>query len=164
MKALATQYWPDVRGVVCEKCNRESYCGPTCRDEAWHRYVTFLDFCSSADNLCKQFGPRSGPTTCQSWSGSKPLDTLIWNILNYTRIHLHPYFVYASAGAFCWPTMKLVPLSARQPNANGMMFQGWPAFICCLGTCTVWFGLIVLLSMVNIFVEHLNICSRRHKQ
>ena len=43
MKALATQYWPDVTGVVCEKCNRERYCGPTCRDEAWHRYVTFLD-------------------------------------------------------------------------------------------------------------------------
>ena len=25
---------------------------------------------------CKQFGPRSGQT-CQSWSGSKPFDTLI---------------------------------------------------------------------------------------
>ena len=29
------------------------------------------------DNLCKQFGPRSGPTKCQSWSGSKLFDTLI---------------------------------------------------------------------------------------
>ena len=29
------------------------------------------------DNLCKQFGPRSGPTTCRSWSGSKPFDILI---------------------------------------------------------------------------------------
>ena len=34
-------------------------------------------FSSSDDNLCKQFGPRSGPTFCRSWSGSKPSDTLI---------------------------------------------------------------------------------------
>ena len=31
----------------------------------------------SADYLYKQFGPRSGPTECQSWSGSKRFDTLI---------------------------------------------------------------------------------------
>ena len=31
----------------------------------------------STDKLCKQFGPRSGPTKCQSLSGSKPFDTLI---------------------------------------------------------------------------------------
>ena len=29
----------------------------------------------SADNLCKQFGPRPGPTKCQAWSGSKMFDT-----------------------------------------------------------------------------------------
>ena len=28
----------------------------------------------SADNLCKQFGPRSGPTKCQARSGSKLSD------------------------------------------------------------------------------------------
>ena len=32
---------------------------------------------SSADNLCIQFGHRSGPTTCQAWSGSKLFDTQI---------------------------------------------------------------------------------------
>ena len=32
---------------------------------------------SSADNFCKQFGPRSGPTECQSWSGFNMFDTLI---------------------------------------------------------------------------------------
>ena len=32
---------------------------------------------SSADNLCKQFGPRQGLKFCQSWSCSKPFDTLI---------------------------------------------------------------------------------------
>ena len=26
---------------------------------------------SSADNICKQFRLRSGPTECRSWSGSK---------------------------------------------------------------------------------------------
>ena len=30
---------------------------------------------SSADNFCKQFGPRSGPTKCRAWSGSKMFDT-----------------------------------------------------------------------------------------
>ena len=32
---------------------------------------------SSSDNLCKQFGPRSGPTKCRAWSGSKLFDTLM---------------------------------------------------------------------------------------
>ena len=31
----------------------------------------------SADKLCKQFGPRPGPTECRSCSGSKLFDTLI---------------------------------------------------------------------------------------
>ena len=30
---------------------------------------------SSVDNLCKQFGSRSGPTKCRAWSGSKLFDT-----------------------------------------------------------------------------------------
>ena len=30
---------------------------------------------SHADNLCKQFGPRSDPIKCQSRSGSKLFDT-----------------------------------------------------------------------------------------
>ena len=32
---------------------------------------------SSADNLYKQFGPRSGPTKCRAWSGPKLFDTLM---------------------------------------------------------------------------------------
>ena len=31
----------------------------------------------SADNLCKQFGSRPGPTFCRSWSGAILFDTLI---------------------------------------------------------------------------------------
>ena len=31
----------------------------------------------SADNLCKQFRPRSGQTECRAWSGSKLFDTLM---------------------------------------------------------------------------------------
>ena len=30
---------------------------------------------SSADNLCKQIRPRSGPTKCLAWSGSILFDT-----------------------------------------------------------------------------------------
>ena len=30
----------------------------------------------SADNFCKQFGPRSVPTKCRAWSGSKLFDAL----------------------------------------------------------------------------------------
>ena len=32
---------------------------------------------SSVDNICKQFGPRSGPIECRFLSGSKLFDTLI---------------------------------------------------------------------------------------
>ena len=32
---------------------------------------------TTADNLCKQFGPRPGPTKCRPWSGSKLFDTLM---------------------------------------------------------------------------------------
>ena len=44
--------------------------------------VTYLFPCcrgllSSADKLCKQSGPRSGPTKRQAWSGSKLFDTLM---------------------------------------------------------------------------------------
>ena len=35
----------------------------------------FLD--SGADNLCKQFGPRSGPKKCGAWSGFNLFDTQI---------------------------------------------------------------------------------------
>ena len=38
--------------------------------------LTFYLLVSSANNLCKQFGPRSGPTICRAWSGSKLFDTL----------------------------------------------------------------------------------------
>ena len=39
--------------------------------------LTLFLLVSSADNLCKQLGPRSGLTKCQAWSGSKLFDTLI---------------------------------------------------------------------------------------
>ena len=32
---------------------------------------------SSADNLCKQFGPGAARIKCQAWSGSKLLDNRI---------------------------------------------------------------------------------------
>ena len=32
---------------------------------------------SFADNICKQFGPKSGPTERRAWFGSKLFDTLM---------------------------------------------------------------------------------------
>ena len=39
MKAFAEKHWPDVSGAVCERCRREKYCGTSCREEAWERYI-----------------------------------------------------------------------------------------------------------------------------
>ena len=46
------------------------------------KYIPLLNFFAyqlvlSADNFCKQFGPRSGPTKCRAWSVSKLFDTLM---------------------------------------------------------------------------------------
>ena len=40
-------------------------------------YLTLCLLAASANNLCKQLGPRPGPTNCRAWSGSKLFDTLI---------------------------------------------------------------------------------------
>ena len=40
-------------------------------------HLTLYLLASSADNFCKQFGPRSGPTKCRALSGSKLFDTLM---------------------------------------------------------------------------------------
>ena len=40
-------------------------------------FLTLCILVSSADNLCKQFGSKSGPTICRVWSGSQLFDTLI---------------------------------------------------------------------------------------
>ena len=58
-------------------------------DHLWNNYYVLvqltpsqhaLTLCllvPSAGNLCKQFGPRSGPTDCWAWSGSKLFDSLM---------------------------------------------------------------------------------------
>ena len=38
--------------------------------------LTRLQLLLSVDNICKQFGPRSGPKEHLFWSGSEPFDTL----------------------------------------------------------------------------------------
>ena len=40
-------------------------------------FLTFCILVSSADNLLKQFRPRSAPTYRPTWSGSNLLDTLM---------------------------------------------------------------------------------------
>ena len=60
--------------------------GPTlCRVLIWVQTVykklsaelTLYLLVLSADNLCKQFKPRSGLIECQTWSGSRLFDNLI---------------------------------------------------------------------------------------
>ena len=42
-----------------------------------HAYINSLSTLSSADDLCKQFVPRLGPTKRWAWPGSKLFDTVI---------------------------------------------------------------------------------------
>ena len=42
-----------------------------------HHPLTLNLLVPSADNFCKQFGPRSGPTNGRAWSGFKLFDTLM---------------------------------------------------------------------------------------
>ena len=46
---------------------------------------------SSADNLCKQFGPRSKRRTC---SGSKPFVSFIWWKNNYAKAKISEQFMH----------------------------------------------------------------------
>ena len=36
-------------------------------------------------DLCKQFGPRSGPIECWLWSGFKPFDPEIFEKVNFDK-------------------------------------------------------------------------------
>ena len=56
--------------------------------------LTLYLLVSSADNLCKQFGPRSGLTTCRAWYGSKLFDTLM--------IFLQEFFLHLPPSVVCW--------------------------------------------------------------
>ena len=48
-------------------------------------FSTSGDIWSSADNLCKQFGPRSGWTKRQAWSGSKLFDILMVLVKDFLK-------------------------------------------------------------------------------
>ena len=67
------------RGLANEMpWNGASYLGLHCQMNKFTniQFITKLLKVTFADNLCKQFGPRSGLTECLSWSGSKLFDTL----------------------------------------------------------------------------------------
>ena len=59
---------------------RESTDADTLKSLTIYLLVTF----SSADQFCKQFGPRSGPTKRRAWSGSKLFDTVGIPVLKTT--------------------------------------------------------------------------------
>ena len=52
------------------------------------QYSLVLTIClqvSSAHNLCKQFGPRSGPTKRRAWSASKLFESLMVFLKNFIK-------------------------------------------------------------------------------
>ena len=68
----------DVRKQLREICLQQQLPIESSRQDTTKiRYSQCLAWLLSADNLCKQFGPRSGPTEFWSRSGSKPFDTVI---------------------------------------------------------------------------------------
>ena len=63
---------------------------------------------SSAYNLCKQIGPRSGPTKCRAWSGSNLFDTLInfWKSGFWKISYLGQRVTLCTVGFFLLPTQR----------------------------------------------------------
>ena len=61
-------------GVFCNIMCTLKVTKSTCNKKKYHVTLTEV---SSADNVCKQFGPRSGPTKCRAWSGSRLFETLM---------------------------------------------------------------------------------------
>ena len=71
----------------------------SCRRQRY-RFITEFTVIS-ADSLCKQFRPRSGPTKCWSWSGSKLFATLILILkksFEKKNVIFHWYFTLPLAG------------------------------------------------------------------
>ena len=62
------------------KCSRYKISGELLHLHCFSSFLARDYFCrllKISDNLCKQFGPRSGPTKRRSWSGSKLFDALM---------------------------------------------------------------------------------------
>ena len=114
-----------------------------------------------ADNLCKQFGFRSGPTKCRAWSGSKLFDTLM--------VLLKEFFEKVEFEKNQQTTKKHAKLPSRQrvgllePSADNLCkqlgFRSGPT------KCRTWSGsklfdtLMVLLNFLKKLI--LKIISRR---
>ena len=82
---------------------------------------SFLDFMLNfflawlvvlSDNNSKQFGPRSGPTECWSWSGSKLFDTLIVFLKDFFE---KVNFEKKSASTKAWNITQYAELKCVQP-------------------------------------------------
>ena len=58
--------------------------------------------------LYKQFGPTTGPTECQSWSGSKPFDTLIVFLKEFLK-----KLTFEESQQTTWNTWKIITQNAK---------------------------------------------------
>ena len=70
--------------------------------------VTLYFPVSSAENHCKQFGPRSGLTFCQAWSGSNLFDIMIV----FLKVHLKKISRPQKVGKF-FPCNEIILANTR---------------------------------------------------
>ena len=66
--------------ITCSAKNNLRYPCLVCKTSPFRKTTPTLTLCLlvlSAHSLCKQFWPRSGPTKCPAWSGSKLFDSLM---------------------------------------------------------------------------------------
>ena len=93
----------------------------------FHHLLLYLTLCllvSSADILCKQFGPRPGPTECRTWSGYRLFHTLM--------VFLKEFFEKVDFNKNQQTTKKHEKLISRQINS-------WPtSVVCWYPLQTVW--------------------------
>ena len=95
-KSIHEKFWPYMLLVP-------KHCTVHLNSEPGH-LITLCLLVSSADNFCKQFGPRSGPTKCWAWSGSQTvwhsdglkLQCLYSRTVFFSTIQYNTKFIYNS--------------------------------------------------------------------
>ena len=98
---------------------------------------------SSADNFCKQFGPRAGPTKCRSWSGSKLFDTLIVFLKDFVKKADSEKIQQTTTKAWKLPSMQKV--KQQKNNITSGLMKTLHLLIAC------WVILYAFVSSADFF-------------
>ena len=88
-----------------------------------HQLITF----------CKQFGPRSGPTKCRAWSGSKLFDMLTVFLKEFFEKVDFKKNQQTAKNHAKFPSMQWVKW--RQKGAGSMSHMAAPAYVTWSGPC-----------------------------